>query len=51
MSKKILKLVVPVESTLKLKKSTRNIYRFINKVPCDAEKYNKPSQLSEYISE
>lgn len=51
MSKRIFKMVVPIESKLGLKKSTQNIHRFINRVPCDAEEYNKPLDSVAYVNE
>lgn len=50
MSKRIFKMVIPIENSLRPKKNTKNIYRYINRVPCDLDEYNRPSESVTYVN-
>lgn len=43
MKRKIFELMLPVESKSALRKSTINIHKHINKVPCSAEELAEPT--------
>lgn len=51
MSKRILKMVVPVDLAMGSRKNTNNIHRYINKVTCDAKEWNKPTEAVKFIEE
>ena len=49
MSKRILRMVVPVELGEGSRRNTKNIHRYINKVACDIKEWNKPTEAAKYV--
>ena len=51
MSKRIFKMVVPVEAGRGSRKNTNNIHKYINKVTCDVNEWTKPSEAARFVEE
>jgi hypothetical protein len=49
MSKRILKILMPLDADLGVRATTSNILKFINRVPCDAETVNRPSNAAKFV--
>lgn len=51
MSKRILKILLPIEADSNIRATTSNLLNFINRVPCDAEAINRPSNAAQFVAE
>ena len=51
MSKRIFKMIVPIEGGRGSRKNTNNIHKYINKVTCDVNEWTKPSEAVRFVEE
>ena len=42
-------MLVPIQLQKGFRQDTTNIHKYINKVPCDAIEFNKPSEAAAFI--